>query len=246
MDNGIMIAILGLTKRFGERQVLHVDSLAIAPGRIMGIIGPSGSGKSTLLRILTLLESPTTGEILYDGRPAPQQQTEQLALRRKMTMVFQKPVLLNRSVFDNIAFGLRARGLTNAEIRERVEPILQEIGLAELSRQNARTLSGGEAQRVAFARALVLRPEILCLDEPTANLDPANVELLEGMVRTLNHDCGTTILVVTHNLFQAKRLAHNVAFLYQGVLIEAGETAQIFRSPAREETRSFVEGKMIY
>jgi tungstate transport system ATP-binding protein len=241
-----IIEIVNIIKRYGSKEVLHVDNLAIRKGLVTALIGPSGAGKSTLLRILNLLESPTGGDVLYDGRKAPAGETEKLALRRKMTMVFQKPALLDMSVYDNISFGLRARGISHKEIEWRVHAELETIGMAPHSRQNAKTLSGGEAQRVAFARAVVLRPKILFLDEPTANLDPVNVELLESMILRLNREEGTTVLVVTHNLFQAQRLAHDTAFLYQGQLIESGPTARVFHEPCREETRAFVEGKMIY
>jgi tungstate transport system ATP-binding protein len=163
-----------------------------------------------------------------------------------MTMVFQEPTLLDMSVYDNIAFGLRARHTDKKETSQRVSAVLKTIGMTDLSRQRAKTLSGGEAQRVAFARALVLRPEILFLDEPTANLDPANVELLESLITGLNRETGTTILMVTHNLFQAQRVAHHTAFFNQGVLVEAGETSQLFNSPQKWETQAFVQGKMIY
>jgi tungstate transport system ATP-binding protein len=240
------ITISNLTKKYDKKEVLAIDAFAVDKGCITGIIGPSGAGKSTLLRILNLLEPATSGEVHYFGENFSSSSTEKLALLRRMTMVFQEPTLLDRSVYDNIAFGLRARRIDKNEIDRRVFSMLKTIGMTDLSRQRAKTLSGGEAQRVAFARALVLRPEILFLDEPTANLDPANVELLESLITGLNREKGTTILIVTHNLFQAQRIAHHTAFFNQGALVEAGETAQIFHSPQKPETRAFVEGKMIY
>jgi tungstate transport system ATP-binding protein len=246
MSNTEVINAVNLTKQYGKKEVLRVEQLSVHKGCITGIIGPSGAGKSTLLRVLNRLEPSTQGEVRYFGEKASLSKMEKLALQRRMTMVFQKPALLDMSVYDNIAFGLRARRMEKREIGLRVQSVLETIGMADLSHQKAKTLSGGEAQRVAFARALVLRPEILFLDEPTANLDPANVELLESLITTLNQEVGTTVLIVTHNLFQAQRLAHHVAFLYQGALIEAGEGSQIFQAPQKEETRAFVEGKMIY
>lgn len=246
MSNASIITIDTLTKRFGDKQVLCIDKLVLRKGAVTGIIGPSGAGKSTLLRILNLLDVPTQGEISYFGRVVPRHLNEKLTLQRKMTMVFQRPALLDMSVYDNIAFGLRARDLSKAEVEQRVSSVLDVIGMASQAKQRAKTLSGGEAQRVAFARALVLHPEILFLDEPTANLDPSNVELLEGLIAALNRKCGTSVLIVTHNLFQAQRLAQDVIFLNQGRLIEVGETQQIFHAPHYNETRAFVEGKMIY
>jgi tungstate transport system ATP-binding protein len=246
MTRSNALTILNLTKRYEKKEVLTIKEFAVCKGCITGIIGPSGAGKSTLLRILNMLEPATSGEVYYFGENFPSLNTEKLALQRRMTMVFQEPTLLDMSVYDNIAFGLRARRIDKKEIDMRVLSVLKTIGMVDLSRQKAKTLSGGEAQRVAFARALVLRPEILFLDEPTANLDPANVELLESLITGLNRDTGTTILIVTHNLFQAQRIAHHTAFFNQGALVEAGETAHIFQSPQKWETKAFVEGKMIY
>lgn len=246
MTNSNALTILNLTKRYEKKVVLTVEELSVCSGCITGIIGPSGAGKSTLLRIINMLEPATSGEVYYNGEKLPSSNTEKLALQRRMAMVFQEPTLLDMSVYDNIAFGLQAHRIDKKEIDMRVSSMLKTIGMVDLSRQKAKTLSGGEAQRVAFARALVLRPEILLLDEPTANLDPANVELLESLITGLNRKAGTTILIVTHNLFQAQRIAHHTAFFNQGALVEAGETAQIFQSPQKEETKAFVEGKMIY
>lgn len=246
MTNQEIISVTNLTKKFGDKEVLRIDQLAFRKGKITGIVGPSGAGKSTLLRILNALESPTTGEVTYFGQKTRKSRTDNLALQRNMTMVFQKPVLFDMSVYDNVAFGLRARNMTNKEIENRVCSVLETIGMGTQSQQRAKTLSGGEAQRVAFARALVLRPEILLLDEPTANLDPANVELLESIVSSANSEAAMSVLIVTHNLLQARRLAHDAAFFYQGRLIESGEATQIFQAPVHESTRMFVEGKMIY
>jgi tungstate transport system ATP-binding protein len=177
-----------------------------------------------------------------------------LAVRRRVTTVFQRPVLLNRSVTDNVAYGLRIRGqygrfaygrFANRPYRFSVQAVLERVGLADLARAPASTLSGGEVQRVALARALVIEPEVLLLDEPTANLDPANVKLIETVIRDLNAQQGTTIVLVTHNVFQARRLAHRVAFLLDGELVEVGPTAQIFESPADARTAAFVGGDMV-
>ena len=246
MNNTHIISISGLTKEYNKKAVLHVDDLKVRKGSITAIIGPSGAGKSTLLRILNLLEPPTRGDVLYFGSSTPSAQAERLALQRRMTMVFQKPALLDMSVYDNVAFGLRAYGFPRQETEKRVKSALAKVGMVSLGGQRAKTLSGGEAQRVAFARALVLEPEILLLDEPTGNLDPQNVELLEGMITSLNRECGTTVLIVTHNLFQARRLSTDIIFLYQGHTVEAGEASRVFNEPSREETRAFIEGRMIY
>jgi tungstate transport system ATP-binding protein len=167
-----------------------------------------------------------------------------LELRRRVTTVFQRPILLNRSVRDNVEYGLRLRGRRNG--RQLVEATLERVGLGELAAQRARTLSGGEAQRVALARAMVLRPDVLLLDEPTANLDPYNVGLIEEIVRDLNREWGTTIVLVTHNIFQARRLADRVALLLEGQMVEMADVGSFFKSPRDPRAAAFVRGDMVY
>lgn len=232
-----------VTKSYNGRCVLNVHQLDVYPGEILGIIGPSGAGKSTLLRLLNFLELPSTGTITF-GAYHTNGSAPPLSVRRRVTTVFQRPVLLNRSVTDNVAYGLRLRGRNH--VRSAVEAVLEQVGLRNLARAPARTLSGGEAQRVALARALVIEPEVLLLDEPTANLDPANVKLIETIIRGINLQQGTTVVLVTHNVFQARRLAHRVAFLLDGELIEVGPTEQVFEAPADPRTAAFVRGEMVY
>jgi tungstate transport system ATP-binding protein len=246
MSKGDIIRVANLKKEFSGREVLHLPHLSVSEGSVTGIIGPSGAGKSTLLRILNWLEQPTQGKISYFGQAVPANAEAKAALRRRMTMVFQKPVLFDATVYDNIAYGLKARNMSKEEINIRVEPMLEKISMDGQSGQRAKTLSGGEAQRVAMARALVLEPEILYLDEPTANLDPANIELLEKLVIDMNRTHGTSVVIITHNLFQARRIADNVLFLYQGQLVEEGATEMMFAKPADERTQSFIGGQMIY
>jgi tungstate transport system ATP-binding protein len=200
-----LYTLQGVTVRYGARTVLAVDQLAIRRGEILSVVGPSGAGKSTLLRLLNFLQPPTSGKIHFDGILFSADQAATLAMRRRVTTVFQRPVLLRRSVEANVAYGLHLRG--QREETAVLRATLASVGLAELARQPARTLSGGEAQRVALARALVLRPDALLLDEPTANLDPYNVGLIEQNIARLNQEQQTTIVLVTHNLHQARRLA---------------------------------------
>jgi tungstate transport system ATP-binding protein len=161
-----------------------------------------------------------------------------------VTTVFQRPVLLNRNVQDNVVYGLRLRGKRNSA--RLVRTTLEQVGLGELASQRARTLSGGEAQRVALARAMVLRPDVLLLDEPTANLDPYNVGLIEAIVQRLNRERGTTQVVVTHNVFQARRLAKRVALILNGEIIEVADVQTFFHSPKDPRTAAFVRGDMVY
>ena len=232
-----------VTKRYNGRCVLQVDRLVVYSGEILGIVGPSGAGKSTLLRLMNFLEPPTTGEIRFD-RYRSNGTTPPLEVRRRVTTVFQRPVLLQRSVTENVAYGLRVRGERN--VAHRVAAILERLGLSELAHVPAHTLSGGEAQRVALARALIIEPEVLLLDEPTANLDPYNVRLIEEIVREANRQQNTTVVLVTHNIFQARRLAHRVAFLLDGRLVEVAPTERFFEAPSDRRTLAFVRGEMVY
>ena len=233
-----------VVQRYGRRSVLQIEALDIYAGEILALVGPSGAGKSTLLRLLNFLETPTSGTIGFAGELFSAESALSLAARRRVTTVFQRPTLLRRTVYKNVAYGLQLRGQRSADAQ--IEATLEQVGLAALAQQQARTLSGGEAQRVALARAMILEPDALLLDEPTANLDPYNVGLIESIVRQLNSERGTTIVLVTHNVFQARRLAHRVAFLLDGEIVEVNETEAFFESPVDPRTRAFVNGEMIY
>ena len=224
--------------RYGNRTVLDLPALAIQRGESLAIVGPSGSGKSTLLRLLQFLEQPTTGSITFNGLSIGRQPA--LEIRRRVATVFQRPMLLDRSVRDNVAFGLQIRRVH--KIDRQVDFALDRVGLLNVARTKARTLSGGEAQRVALARAIVIQPDVLLLDEPTANLDPYNVGLIENLIRDHDH---MTIVLVTHNIFQAKRLADRVGLLLAGKLIELAPTDQFFNAPIDPRTRSFINGEMV-
>ncbi|NLD73184.1 MAG: phosphate ABC transporter ATP-binding protein [Chloroflexi bacterium] len=226
------------------RVVLDIDRLHIEQGEVLGVVGPSGAGKSTLLRLLNFLEAPTEGIIQFRGYSFADGRRMPLTLRRRVTTVFQRALLLNRSVWSNVAYGLRLRG--HRDGRTMIEDALDRVGLRDQAGQRASTLSGGEAQRVALARAIVLRPEVLLLDEPTANLDPYNVAQIEGIVQELNDDYGTTIVLVTHNTFQARRLATRAGLLLNGGLIEVAPAETFFRAPEDPRTAAFLSGDMVY
>jgi tungstate transport system ATP-binding protein len=236
--------IRDLVQIYENRRVLEISTLDILSGEVLALVGPSGSGKSTLLRLLNFLEAPTQGKIIYQGIEFNPSGEMPLEKRRSVTTVFQRPMLLERTVYENVAFGLRLRGERDA--RDRVQAALEEVGLANLARQRARTLSGGEAQRVALARAMVLEPDVLLLDEPTANLDPYNVGLIETIARRLYTNHGTTLVLVTHNVFQAHRLADRVVFLLEGKQIETASVQDFFERPQDPRTRAFVNGEMVY
>lgn len=233
--------LANLQKIYLDRTVVTIDSLSIQRGEFLAIVGPSGAGKSTLLRLLNFLEAPTSGHLAFDGQPVPS--APPLSLVRRVTTVFQRPALLSRSVRENVAFGLRLRGLHPDGA---VTQALERVGLAGLGTVTATSLSGGEMQRVALARALVLNPDVLLLDEPTANLDPYNVNLIETLVREETSRRGTTIVFVTHNVFQARRLAHRVGLMLNGALIELAPTVDFFDSPRDPRTTAFVKGEMVY
>ena len=233
-----------VSKAYGPREVLYVDSLEIQRGEVFGIVGPSGAGKSTLLRLLDFLEPPTSGQLHFTNCYSSNGSRAPLDVRRRVTTVFQRPVLLNTSVYGNVAYGLRIRG--DKEVQHKVKGVLEQVGLADLIRDRARFLSGGEAQRVALARAMVIEPEVLLLDEPTANLDPYNVGLIEDIVANLNRERGTTIVLVTHNVFQAKRLAHRAALLLEGKVVEVAPVQEFFEAPRDPRTAAFVRGEMVY
>ncbi len=231
-----------LQQTYDGRRVLDVDRLAIGRGEVLALVGPSGAGKSTLLRLLNFLERPSGGTLIFDGEAV----TERLSLaqRRRVTAVFQRPALLRRSVAANIAYGRQLRGqkLPAAELAG----WLDRLGLAHLARQSANRLSAGEAQRVALARALVLRPDVLLLDEPTANLDPYNVGLIERLVSEAQAETGLTVVWVTHDVFQARRVAGRVAFLLAGRLMEATDAATFFSAPATPQAAAFLRGELVF
>jgi len=232
-----------VTKTYDGRTVLAGLDMEVRQSEILSLVGPSGAGKSTLLRLLNFLEPPTSGRIQYRSATFDAHTDVPLELRRQVTTVFQRPILLNRRVDANVAYGLRLRG--EGQVADRVQRALAEVGLTALAGQKARTLSSGEAQRVALARAIVIEPEVLLLDEPTANLDPYNVGLIEDIIRRLNAEHGTTVVLVTHNVFQAHRLAHRVGLMLDGQLIEVADAAAFYNAPRDARTRAFVRGEMV-
>lgn len=231
-----------LRQVYDGRCVLDIPAFQIRQGEVLALIGPSGAGKSTLLRLLNFLELPSQGRLEFEGQPVGKDLP--METRRRVTTVFQRPVLLRRSVAANLQYGVALRGQKLAP--QLKHAWLKKLGLADLEHQSAAKLSAGEAQRVALARALLTEPDVLLLDEPTANLDPYNVGLIEKIVREENHKRQTTVVIVTHNIFQARRLSHRTGLLLEGALVEVGETDQFFSSPSRSETKAFIEGELIY
>lgn len=221
------------------RPILYVKELVLREGEVLGLIGPNGAGKTTLLLVLGALEKPARGRIWFRGREVTRE-AERLALRRRLAVVFQEPLLLDTTVYDNVAAGLRFRRVPQALTRERVHRWLHRLGLDGLERRRARTLSGGEAQRVSLARALALEPEVLLLDEPFAALDsPTRSALLEDLQGILAAT-GLTAVFVTHDFRELPLLAHRVAAMMHGRVLQIGPPAQILNQPASLALASFV------
>ena len=240
----IIYHLQNVRKDYSDRSVLQVDERDIYQGEVFALVGPSGAGKSTLLRLLNFLESPTQGTIHFEKTEFSATRDMPVDIRRKVTTVFQNPMLLNRSVWANVHYGLKLRGLRDSSAR--IQAALDNVGMLEFAEKRARFLSGGEAQRVALARAIVLQPEVLLLDEPTANLDPYNIGVIEETVAELNRRQGTTVVLVTHNIFQARRMAQRVALLLDGDVVEIAGVDEFFSSPRDPRTAAFVRGEMVY
>ncbi len=219
-----------------DRLVLSIDQLAAEAGEILAVIGPNGAGKSTLLLALARLLQPTSGRILFRGQPVP----HDLAYRRRIALVLQDPLLLNTSVYNNVAAGLRFRRLPKGEIQDRVQDWLARLNIADLRDRPASRLSGGESQRVSLARALALRPELLLLDEPFGALDaPTRTRLIEDL-HVLLKSTATTTVFVTHDQDEAMLLGDRVAVLLEGHLRQVGTPEDIFSAPADAEVAAFV------
>jgi len=235
-----MIRIEKLTKKFGNTETIKETDLAIRAGEIFTFIGPSGSGKTTLIRLIDLLDRPTSGRIFFNGIDTAGTEQERLAIRRRMGMVFQKPAVLNTTVAVNVAFGLKFRGMPEAEAQRKVRAALDLVGLPDVTDRKAVTLSGGEMQRVALARAIVTEPEVLLLDEPTANLDPVSSELIEDLILRINRESGTTIIMSTHDMVQGQRLADRIGVITNGRLVQTGSETEIFYQPKNRDIARFV------
>lgn len=235
-----MIEIEHIYKNFDEKKVLVDVNAIIQDNEIFTIIGPSGQGKSTLLRLINLLDVPTSGHIVIDGVDIYSEKGKRMDIRRKMSMVFQKPVVFNTTVYENIAVGLKYRGYDSATIKSRINEALEVIGLAEYGQRKAKTLSGGEMQRVALARSMVTEPDILLLDEPTANLDPIATENIEELIKHYNSEYNTTVVMSTHDMQQGQRLAKRIGVMMNGNFSQTGSPREVFSSPQSMDVARFV------
>lgn len=222
----------------GRHTLIDGLNLELDHGPRTIIIGPNGAGKSLTLRLMHGLIEPTRGAVTWAGT-APGRHG-----RMRQAMVFQQPVLLRRSVAANVRYVLRVHGVASAERAARVADALERAGLSHLARRSARVLSGGEQQRLAIARARAIQPEVLFLDEPTSNLDPAAALAVERMIDEI-HAAGTKIVMTTHDMGQARRLADEIVFMHRGRLIERTPAAAFFADPQTQAARDFVAGQLL-
>jgi len=234
-----MIEIRKLLVQRNNRTVLDVASLDIQRGETLAIVGPNGAGKSTLLLALAHLLPITQGEISFNGKSL--KQWDELEYRRTISFVFQSPLLLDMTVEQNIGLGLKFRGISKEEIRERVNRRIKQLDIESLSKRRASQLSGGEAQRVSLARAFVLEPELLLLDEPFSALDPpTRAKLIDDLSALLAEDQRMAVFV-THNLNEAAKLSHRIAVIIDGMIRQVGTAKQIKSKPADETVKAFLE-----
>ena len=234
-----LIEISDLRMKRNERIVLDIDHLSIPRGETLTVVGPNGAGKSTFLLTLASLLKPASGEIRFNGRALSQ--WNELEYRRKVSFVFQSPLLLDMTVEQNIGLGLKFRGVPKDEIRQRVGRWVKDLGVESLLGRRAGQLSGGEAQRVSLARAFVLEPELLLLDEPFAALDPpTRTKLQDDLIAVLGENQRTAVFV-THNLNEAAKLSHRIAVIVGGVLRQVGTVREIKSRPADAAVEAFLQ-----
>lgn len=236
MKSLLPLRLVDVSYEAGGKQLLDRVTLTIDAGPRTIVLGPNGAGKSILMRVCHGLLQPTSGQVLFNG-------PETIDGRRRHAMVFQRPVMLRRSALDNVAYGLALSGMRRAQRLREAQEALERVGLGHLAAQPARTLSGGEQQRLALARASALRPELLILDEPTANLDPSAAQGIEFAIQRM-HEAGTKIVLITHNLGQAHRLGDEVVFLDAGRVTEQAPVQQFLQSPASPQAAAFIEGEL--
>jgi len=249
-SNGVVIETRNLNVYYGDKHVLKNVSVRIPEKRITAIMGPSGCGKTTFIKCLNRLidlidEARVSGEVLFRGVNIYDSNVDVTYIRRKIGMVFQKPNPLPMSIYDNVAYGLKIHGVKDKKILDEVvEKYLREVGLwdevKDRLKEPASKLSGGQQQRLCIARALAVEPEVLLLDEPTASLDPLSANKIEKLLLRLKKQY--TIVIVTHNVHQALRLADYVIFIYLGEVVEQGPSHEIFMKPKTTITRAFIRG----
>jgi phosphate transport system ATP-binding protein len=250
-DGTVVLRAVDLTLGFGQHTVLTDINVGVREGAVTALIGPTGSGKSTLLRTFNRMNDKVTGyrhagDVVLDGRSIWHSSVQLMALRQKVGMLFQRPNPFPMSIAENVIAGARAHKVANkAGLRSLAEQCLTEVGLWDAVKDRLKDspfrLSGGQQQLLCLARALAVKPDLLLLDEPTSALDPGATESIEALIRKLVP--GLTVIIVTHNLAQANRIADETIFLNRGRMVEHGPTRQLFEHPAQEETANYVSGR---
>ena len=224
-----------------NRPVVEVDHLAVNQGNVLAVVGPNGAGKTSLLLAVAHLLKPERGQILFNGEEISAQ--KELQYRRRIALVLQEPLLVSRTVYENAALGLHFRHIAKEEIARRVDHWLNRLGIAHLRDRRADKLSGGEAQRVSLARAFVLQPELLLLDEPFSALDSPTRRGLLDELRAILAETATTTLMITHNLQEAVQVSHHLAVIIGGKLLQTGTPEELQSSPASEEVAAFLHAQ---
>lgn len=234
----VNMQLFDIQKTYHNVKALNSLSLNLEGGKIIVLLGVNGAGKTTLMRIMAGLDNADSGQLLFNG-----QSIDCKALRQVATLVFQKSAMFSTNVYDNLAYGLKIRKVPKDQIKIKVAESLQAVRLAGFEKRKAKKTSGGEQQRLALARAFLLEPKVLLLDEPTANLDPNSSTIIEKAI-VAKKSPDRIIVMATHNLTQAKRIADEIVHIYNGQIVEAAPTQIFFENPKSEVSRKFVNGEL--
>jgi tungstate transport system ATP-binding protein len=235
-----LLELINLGQQFQDKVILKDINLKVERGEAFALIGPTGAGKTTLLRLIDLLNSPVKGQIYFDGVDVTRSGRRRLVARRRMAYVQQKPIVFSMNVYDNVVCGLKWRGEKKKAIPKKVEEVLELVGMTDYRGRDAKTLSGGETQRVAIARALVTEPEMLLLDEPTANLDPVSTSKIESVLEHIIKEKHIAVLMATHDMSQGQHLAQRIGVIMAGELVQIGMKNEIFEKPLNLQVAAFV------
>jgi tungstate transport system ATP-binding protein len=234
----VRLQLVDIKKNYLSVKALNSVSVEMQGGKIIVLLGVNGAGKTTLMRIMAGLENPDSGQLLFNN-----QNIDCKALRQVSTLVFQKSAMFSTNVYDNLAYGLRIRKVPKAEIKKKVAEALQAVRLSGFEKRRAKKTSGGEQQRIALARAFLLDSQVLLLDEPTANLDPNSASIIEKAIVSRKSD-QRIIVMATHNLTQARRMADEIIHIYNGNIVEVATPEDFFENPKSEVSRKFVNGEL--
>jgi tungstate transport system ATP-binding protein len=239
MNSETLVKIENIILQRGGATVLDIPEFQVQRGRILALIGPNGAGKSTLLLMLAGLLKPCQGQFYFQGKPV-ESRADLAMLRRNAAVVFQEPLLLNSSVYENVAMGLKFRRLKNEEIRKSVQRALDYFGIAQLAKRSAKTLSGGEAKRVSLARAFAIKPQIILLDEAFNSLDPPSRETVIDDLKQILEETKITAVLASHDREETLRLTQDVSVMNDGKIVQSGTTAEVFNQPDSEFVANFV------